>query len=170
MMSRGSRRIRQRCCSRSSSARMRPDVGCGARASRCTGTCRTWRRRFGTRRCAASERSRRSPRWSCIWPRDESRYTTGAAFVLDGGLLGDDSTPICARWTRTGPVTAGGPCRHNRAADGPGDGTVADSPPEHERHQTPEYEHDAPLQGRGQRDGVDDGGACDHPALNPLHQ
>ena len=101
---------------------------------------------------------------------DESGYTTGAAFVLDGGLLGDDSTPICARWTRTGPVTAGGPCRHNRAADGPGDGTVADSPPEHERHQTPEYEHDAPLQGRGQRDGVDYGGACDHPALNPLHQ
>jgi len=43
----------------------------------------------------------------------------------------DDSTPICARWTRAGPVTAGGPCRHNRAADGPADGTVAESPPEH---------------------------------------
>ena len=55
-------------------------------------------------------------------------------------------------------------------ADGPGDGTVAESPPEHERHQTPEYEHDAPLQGRGQRDGVDYGGACDHPALNSLRQ
>jgi len=54
--------------------------------------------------------------------------------------------------------------------DGPADGTVAESPPEHERHQTPEYEHDAPLQRRGQRDGVEYGGACDHPALNPLHQ